>query len=662
MVHNSQRRLKVLTFLLGACFAGLCGRLVYLQVFRHEELHGVARTQHHRLIVKAPLRGDIRDARGNVLATSVRVATVCVDPAQLVTTNADYRPPMARLLAPLLKMTEAQLNQSFSRIWRTNEQGRTVTNHYVVLKHKVPVEDWEKIDLALDTQFTNSVRDALAAYNAANLANKKFKPRRTLPTREYLRLSATWQQAVYAEDDHLRVYPNHQLAAHVLGFTSVETTNVDGRPVSHTLGREGVEWSMNNKLTGVRGWVLTEADSRRRELVVFREQDVQAHPGLNVVLTLDARVQQIVEEEIAAVMQKHSAAAVTALVLKPRTGQILAMASLPVFDPNRLAGTTDEMRRNRTVVDTAEPGSTFKIISVAGAIDSSIVDLHDQFDCERGSFFFAGARLGDHGKGYGMMSVEDIVIESSNIGTAKIAIKMGEAPTYRYIRDFGFGRKTGIELRAESAGILHPLKDWTKISISRVPIGQGVAATQLQMALAMCAVANGGQLMRPMLIDHLEDGTGNIVTRYQPQVVRRVISERTARQMVTAMKGVVTKGTGVKAALDHYTVAGKTGTAQKPQPGGGYNHEKYFASFLGFFPADDPELFISVSVDEPGTKGQQYYGGTCAAPAFRRIAERAAGYLNIRPDKSPAGEANDPLAGGGTSSPAPGLASARRTN
>lgn len=661
MVHNSQRRLVVLTFFLGACFAGLCLRLVHLQVFRHEELRGLARTQHHRLIFKESTRGDIRDARGNVLATSMRVETVCADPALLVTTNADYRPQMVRFLAPLLKMTEAQLHQSLSRICRTNDQGRIVTNHFVVLKNKVPVEDWEKIDRALDLQFTNSVRDALAAYNAANLAKKNFKPRRTLPPRDHARLSAVWQQAIFAEDDQLRVYPNQQLAAHVLGFTSVETTTVDGRPVSHNVGREGVEWSMDNKLTGVRGWVLTEADSRRRELVAFREQDVQAHPGLNVVLTVDARVQQIVEEEIAAVMQKHSAAGVTALVLRPRTGQILAMASVPTFDPNRLAGTTDEMRRNRAVVDTAEPGSTFKIVTVSGAIDSKIVDLNDQFDCEHGSFYFAGAKLGDHGRGYGLMSVEDIVIESSNIGTAKIAIKMGEATAYRYIREFGFGRKTGIELRAESAGILHPLKDWTKISISRVPIGQGVAATQLQMALAMCAVANGGQLMRPMLIDHLEDEQGNIVTRYQPQVVRRVIGEPTARQMVSAMKGVVTKGTGVKAALDHYTVAGKTGTAQKPQPGGGYNHEKYFASFLGFFPADEPELFISVAVDEPATRGQQYYGGACAAPAFRRIAERAAGYLKIRPDKSTTGESNDPLAGPGPS-PVPALTSARRPN
>ena len=633
-INAPRRRLLVLALLLGACFAALCYRLVDLQVFRHQKLGAQASAQHRRSIFKEPARGDIRDVRGNVLATSERVETVCVDPALLITTNADFRPAMARLMAPLLQLTEPQLLQSFAKIWRTNEQGRALTNHFVVLKRKVSVEDWEKINRTLDVQFTNAVREALLRFNAANTGTRHFKPRSKLPPRELTKLTEVWKLAVFAEDDYLRTYPNHQLASHVLGFTSVETTNVDGRPISSNVGREGVEWSMDNKLAGVRGWMLTETDSRRRELVAFREQDVEAHPGLNVVLSLDARVQQIVEEEIAAVMQKHSAAGVTALVVRPRTGQILAMASVPTFDPNRLTGTTDEMRRNRTVVDTAEPGSTFKIVTVSGAIEEKIVKLEDQFDCEHGSFYFAGAKLSDHGKGYGVLSVEDIV-ESSNIGTAKIALKMGETTAFRYIRDFGFGRKTGIELRAESAGILHPLKDWTKISISRVPIGQGVAATQLQMALAMSAVANGGRLMRPMLVDHLQDASGHIVTQYQPQEVRKVISESTARQMVEAMKGVVARGTGVKAKLDNYTVAGKTGTAQKPLPGGGYNHEKFFASFIGFFPADAPELCISVSVDEPNTKGNLYYGGACAAPAFKRIAERAAGYLNIRPDIIP---------------------------
>ncbi len=227
--------------------------------------------------------------------------------------------------------------------------------------------------------------------------------------------------------------------------------------------------------------------------------------------------------------------------------------------------------------------------------------------------------------------MEQIISKSSNIGAAKIGIKMGEGRLFEYIQDFGFGSKTGIPLQGESSGIVHPIKKWSKISIAQIPMGQGIATTRLQMMMAMCAIANRGMLMRPMLVDRLEDGDHNVKAKYSPQAVRQVISEGAAKLIVQALKGVAsTNGTAPKAALENYTVAGKTGTAQKAEHGV-YAPGKYFASFIGFFPADNPELCISVMMDEPDLhKG--YYGGQIAAPIFKQIAERVANYLNIRPE------------------------------
>jgi cell division protein FtsI/penicillin-binding protein 2 len=268
-------------------------------------------------------------------------------------------------------------------------------------------------------------------------------------------------------------------------------------------------------------------------------------------------------------------------------------------------------------------------VTLAGALNDGVVRLTDTFDCENGAFSFAGKILHDH-EHYGIMPVDKIIAKSSNIGTAKVAIKLGAARTYHYISDFGCGEKTGIPLTGEVRGDLPKLKDWKLIHISRIPIGQGVTATPLQTTMAACAVANGGTLMRPMLVDSLVDDKGNVLVKYEPQAVRRVIAEAAARTTTEALKSVVEKGTAEKAALEHYTVAGKTGTAQKVV-NREYSHEKYFASFIGFFPASDPQLCIMVCADEPSKKAG-YYGGVVCAPAFKRIADRAANFLNIKPD------------------------------
>jgi cell division protein FtsI/penicillin-binding protein 2 len=271
-------------------------------------------------------------------------------------------------------------------------------------------------------------------------------------------------------------------------------------------------------------------------------------------------------------------------------------------------------------------------MTLAAALNEGVTKLTDQYDCENGAYYFAGRTLHDH-ENYRVMTVQNIIAKSSNIGTAKVAIRMGQELTYRYFKEFGFGQRTGIPLTGEASGYLPPLKYWKPIHVSRISIGHGVSATPLQTVMAMCAVANGGVLMRPMLVDSLVDEHGNTVAKYQPQVSRRVISESVARTTTEALKSVVDKGTAEKAALEHYTVAGKTGTAQKVV-NGQYSHDKFYISFIGFFPASDPELCVLVAVDEP-VKKTGYYGGQVAAPVFKRISERAANYLNLKPDIEP---------------------------
>jgi cell division protein FtsI (penicillin-binding protein 3) len=607
---KSRARLTFFASVLVLALLGLTYRLVDVQWVQHEELHAKAEQLHeHEYFREAP-RGDIRDRRGNLLATSVPVKTVCADPVLIQGHEAE----VAAVLAPLLKTNEASLLPLLGRHWRTTKEGTLATNHYVVLKHKVPIEEWDKVQLALATQFTNSV------------AGKALKQK------ERQELAGVWLHAITSEPDQVRQYPNRELAAHILGFTGYKSNAVNE---SFTAGVEGIEATFDEKLHGARGWVRTERDNRRREIFVFREQDVESRPGLSVVLTIDARVQQIVEEELPYIMSKHFAQSVSAIVLRPKTGEILALANLPTFDPNTPGKAKNPAaRRNRLIVDPFEPGSTFKTVTMAGAFNEGLVRLIDTFDCENGIFYFPAKQpLHDH-EHYGVLTVQQIIQKSSNIGTAKVAIKMGPEHAYKYISDFGFGRKTGIPLTGEEAGYIPKLKDWKQVHISRIPIGQGVLATSLQTAMAMAAVANGGVLMRPMLIDALVDDKGQIVAKYQPQPVRRVVTYAAANTMIEALKTVVDEhGTAKGATLEHYTVAGKTGTAQKVVQGQ-YSHDKFFSTFIGFFPADEPELLIGVFADEP-LKRTGYYGGIVCAPVFKRIAERTANFLNIKPDVLP---------------------------
>jgi cell division protein FtsI/penicillin-binding protein 2 len=595
-----------LSILLFVIFAGLATRLVFLQVFLHEKYRKIADGNTVSLSVREPRRGDILDATGNPLAVSLPVKKVIANPSFM----GPHYVEIARTLAPLLSYPEPDLIQKLRPTLRTNDSGLVVTNQFVDLKRKLTLEQWQQVTQAMTT---------------LRLSTDETKvPRADKPFYRALR-----NQSVTAVDDQQRFYPNKHLAAHIIGFAQEIETNFNGFALSELRGRDGIEAWWDGKLRGVRGWRITEKDRRRHEILAGREQEVEATPGLNVVLTIDLVIQNIVETELAEAVKKHSPASASAIVVRPRTGEILAMATLPNYDPNTPGRFPADALRNRIISDIVEPGSTFKIVVVSAALNEGLVSLTDTFDCENGHFLFQGKVLRDHEQ-YGVLSVESIITKSSNIGSAKIGLRLGEDRLYEYIRGFGFGTKSEVTLGGEVRGIVHPVRLWDKLMISRIPMGQAISATPLQMIMAMCAIANDGKLMHPMLVSRLQEPNGHVFAQYEPQMVRQVIRPAAAKQMVTALKTVVTKdGTAAKASLEQYTVAGKTGTAQKAG-NGRYLPGKYVSSFIGFFPADAPELCISVVLDEP--KGG-YYGGQTAAPLFKNIAEQAANYLKIRPDR-----------------------------
>jgi cell division protein FtsI/penicillin-binding protein 2 len=604
------RRVLVLLVLLGLSFAGLGYRLVDLQVLRHDELAALAQQNTQREFWHAPRRGNILDAHGNLLATSIFVKTVCADPTLI----GNQQAVVARALAPLLQMNESELCKKLLPRIRQNENGETVTNHYVVLQHKVTDETWQKIQLTMNRL-------------SFGVDETKF------PENQRAFFRALRQSAIFTEpvDDQLRVYPNASLAAHVLGFVGPDEMQINGRQVLQPSGRDGIELVLNSALGGSAGWRVTGTDRQHRELAALRDEDVQPRNGVNAVLTIDAVIQHILETALADAMQKHTPISITGIIMRPRTGEILAMATLPNFDPNNPGVSPADARRNRVVSDIMEPGSTFKVVVVAGALNDGVVQLGDTFDCERGHFAYAGRVLHDH-EPFGVLTTKSIITKSSNIGAAKIGIRLGKDQLYGYAAKYGFGERTGIPLPGEVAGILHPVKDWTKVSIAQIPMGQGVAVTRLQMIMAMGALANDGWLMRPMLVSRLEDREGNVVQQYAPQRVRQVISSATDGLMVEALKTVVSPdGTAPGAAMKDYTVAGKTGTAQKVE-NGVYAEHKFISSFIGFFPADDPQLCISIVMDEPK---EGYYGGQVCGPVFKGIAERCASYLSIPPAENP---------------------------
>ncbi len=638
-------------------------RLFDIQVLRHEKLSEEARENTAKKLMIEPRRGDVMDCKGHLLATSVPVKTVCVNPF-LLTNSANpalltncanpylltnHMDEVIPLLSPLLQISEAELRQKLQpRTWLDkkkpfvldayNRPKPNCSNAFVMLKRKVSVEDWERINTGMSNISMQKFAVALKKKEISALTN----------IYRLLRNRAVFTDA---PDEQIRVFPNGQLAAHVLGYDGEGVENNGDKPVNVLVGESGVEKLLDKKLRGARGWLVTEKDKQQREIRDKRQQDVGVHDGLNAVLTIDLVIQNILETALEDGMRRFSPISISGIVVRPKTGEILAMASLPTYDPNKPGSYPPESRKNIIVGDVHEPGSTFKIVTVAGALNDRLVKLTTPFYCERGRFEYGGKMLRDH-ESYTNLTVQEIITKSSNIGAAKVGIILGQQRLYNYIRAFGFGAATGV-LPQEVNGLVYPPEGWgaetrdpgrgkwSALSITRIPMGHEVGVTSMQMTMAMCAVANNGVLMEPMLVSKLMAPDGSVQAQYGPKVAWRAVNEEAAHDMVAALKSVVnTDGTAALAALTNYTVAGKTGTAQKPDKNGGYS-DKFYSSFIGFFPADNPELCIYVSLDAP--KGE-HVGGKSAAPIFHAIAEKAANYLNIRPDKgNPTGVPETPV-------------------
>jgi cell division protein FtsI (penicillin-binding protein 3) len=616
MIKREQqfRRLLALLALVVLAFAGLGFRLVELQVFRHDELSKLAERKTQKTTWQEAKRGDILDVNGNRLATSISVKTICANPSLI----GGQQAAVAHALAPLLEVSEADLQQRLTPRITKNSKGEAVTNglNYVRLQKNITDETWQKIQMTMN-QLSFGVDET-----------KLKKSDRAF-------LKSLRQYAISAEPDQVRVYQNGSLAAHVLGFTgTLENTN----HTSEMFGCDGIEKFFNDKLSGASGWQVTGVDSKKNELAALQDEDVSAKNGLNVVLTIDAAVQHIMEEALANAVKDHAPQSITGIVMRPRTGEILAMASFPNFDPNDPRTINTNTGPNRVISDVMEPGSTFKTIVISGALNEHVVNLNDTVFCENGVFHYGGIVLHDaEHDHFGNLTVEQVLQKSSNIGASKIGIKLQAPKLYDYMTDFGLGAFTGIPLphEASAKNFVRPADKWGKYSIAQIPMGQGVAVTRLQMTMAVGAIANGGVLMRPMLVKRLEDFSGNIIQQYKPQIVRRVVTEATAKQMVEALKTVVSKdGTAPLAAITNYVVAGKTGTAEKTMEGHiGYVQGKYVISFIGFFPADNPEVCISIVMDSP-KEGGHAFGGALCGPVFHDIAQRCASYLNIAPDEN----------------------------
>ena len=449
----------------------------------------------------------------------------------------------------------------------------------------------------------------------AKETNKKFVwIVRRLDIQSASKLDQLNLDGIYSRKEPKRYYPNDSLAAHVLGFVGTDE-----------IGLSGVEQYYNEKIRGEAGKVFLERDRDRR---AFESYEVQSHPGQTVVLTIDQAIQYRTEQALSAAVDRAHAKSGAAIVMDPRTGEILALANAPTFDPNQPAANSAEARANGALQNIYEPGSTFKIVAYSAAIEKGLVKPDDKIDCQMGQITVAGRLIHD-GHPYGVLTVADALAKSSNVGAIKLGLLVGNESMYDYMKRLGFGARTGIDLAGESAGLLRPVSRWQPASIGSLAMGQEVGVTPLQMATAYSALANGGSLVKPHLVREVRTPDGTVVFRAKTES-RRALKPETAAAMRGMFEGVTLHGTARKAQLNGYTAAGKTGTAQKIDPRTRtYSPTKFVGSFVGFAPVNNPAVVIIVVIDEP--QGS-YHGGDVAAPVFREIAEQILPELNITPD------------------------------
>jgi Cell division protein FtsI/penicillin-binding protein 2 len=575
----SSARASIVCTAVAFAFCVLIGRLFFLHVWAHESLQEHVEMNRKMVQVVEARRGNIVDAKGNLLATTHTTIDLGVDPQSVRETDREKLPELARLIGQPLSDVEAAFDT------KTRRGG----------------------------EHMKEVRLIKWAYLVKGLSEDAYDKVQDLKIR-----------GVYGNRKYTRTYPGGSLAAHVLGYVNKEETPVTG-----------MERAFDYYLRGQDGWRETEKDGRRRELAQFREREVEPADGLNVELTIDQMVQHIVESEIERIVAEFNPKGVSVIVSAPSTGSVLAMANYPTYDPNEFFDTEKyplDTQRNRALTDVYEPGSTFKIVPAAAALNEGIVNPQDVFQTGVSKVSYHGRTLSLPGDShtYESLSMHDVVVKSSNRGAAQLGMMLGETRLHDYAESFGYGDKTGCVLGGEVAGILHPVKNWDGLTITRLPMGHAVSATPIQVHSAMSVIANKGILMEPVMTKRIFDAQGHDVLRFEPVAKRRVISTEVAETVAGMLKDVVSKdGTARRAIIENYDVAGKTGTTQKIIDGK-YSRSHHVASFSGFFPANNPSLVITVVVDDPNLKGVGY-GGSVAAPAFRNIAEACIAYLGIRP-------------------------------
>ncbi|MGD0915104.1 MAG: penicillin-binding transpeptidase domain-containing protein [Thermodesulfobacteriota bacterium] len=441
---------------------------------------------------------------------------------------------------------------------------------------------------------------------------------RKISSKEAEQIKAFRLPGIYFLKENQRFYPNSELAAHVIGFVGLDSR-----------GLEGAEFQYDASLNG-KGQVWTMArDAMGREIslddIPFEKEDHYR----NIFLTLDKQIQHIAETELSQSVQKWGAKGGFIIAMDPSTGKVLAMASDPFFDPNQFIQYRSRNWKNRAIADAFEPGSLFKAFLATAALEEKVVQPTDSFFCENGSYTVYDRTIHDHSK-HGWLTVQQIVKYSSNIGASKVGEKMGKDRLYQYICGFGFGEKTGISLPGEGKGILHHPRYWSPVALDTISFGQGISVTGIQLVSALSAIANGGLLMKPYVVEKITNEKGEVVQSFKSEVVRRVISEETAQRATALLQATTERGgTGEGAVPIGYEVAGKTGTAQKVDKlSGGYSEDRYLSGFFGFGPLHEPKIVLLVVIDEP--QGAMY-GGVVAAPIFRAIMEQVLPSLNVLP-------------------------------
>jgi cell division protein FtsI/penicillin-binding protein 2 len=567
-----QKRLMALEAVVLICCACVEARLVYLQVWKHSDFKHMASHQQYIQKQVEASRGNIEDRNGALLAMNIGLFNVDAHPDQL-----DDKARDAALLSHALGMP-----------------------YYSVLSK-----------LSQNRQFVWLARQVPYGYSDAVAALK--------------------MDGVDAIREQHRFYPDHEMAAQVLGFTGMDNQ-----------GLGGLERYYDGLLTGKNGMMMAQRDARGR-LVSSGDESVKAgKDGLNIRTTINQTIQHIAQVELKKAFEHFKCKAASVVVMDPATGEILAMANYPTFDPNSFSLYSPEVWKNRVVNDEFEPGSTFKLVTAVGALEEGVVNEDDKFFCENGAFKTDyGRTVRDHEK-LGMLTFREVFGFSSNIGMVKVGYKLGQENLYKYCKKFGFGDPTGIDLPGEATGKVRPLDQWSGLSLTTIPYGYEISTTPIQIVDAYAAIANGGVMMKPYIVKDLEDADGHVVKEFGPRKVRRVCSEKTAERMTQMLRWVVQHGTGTMVNLPTYNIAGKTGTAYKFE-NGHYSANNYLSSFVGFVPAENPKVVIYVSLDDP--RGV-YWGGYTAGPVFKEVAKRVMAY-DLVPGSYGTGTTNASASAGG---------------